>query len=131
MSGKRVSPILGVRDVPAAAAYYCDQLAFTIDPETGLFVADPDEGPVYAIVSMGDAVVHLQVRRREVFAGPREEIETDVFIVVADVDHLYERHRQAGVAIHRPIEDEPYGMRDYCIETPDGHRIAFGSPIGG
>jgi hypothetical protein len=32
---------------------------------------------------------------------------------------------------HLPCEicDEEYGMRDFCIETPDGDRIAFGSPL--
>ncbi|MGD8861442.1 MAG: hypothetical protein PVI30_15645 [Myxococcales bacterium] len=27
----------------------------------------------------------------------------------------------------RPLQDEPYGMRDFTIETPDGHRPAFAS----
>ncbi len=25
--------------------------------------------------------------------------------------------------------DEDYGVRDFCIETPAGQRIAFGSPL--
>jgi len=123
------APILGVRDVAAAAAYYCDRLGFTMQPDTGLFVPDPAEGAVYAIVRMGEVPLHLQIRRREVFAGPRESIETDAYVTVDDVDALYARHRDAGVSIHRPIEDAPYGMRDYCVETPDGHRLAFGTPL--
>jgi catechol 2,3-dioxygenase-like lactoylglutathione lyase family enzyme len=125
----RAAPILGVRDVAATAAYFRDRLGFELDPETGLFAPDPDEGAVYAIVRMGDVAVHLQIRRREVFVGRRESIETDAYVTVDDVDATYARHRDARVEIHRPIDDSPYGMRDYCIATPDGHRIAFGSPL--
>lgn len=122
--------ILGVHDVRASADWFCASLGFTLDPDTGLFDGvDEAEGAVYGIVTFDGAPVHLQIRRRPVFASDRDEVETDAYLYVDDVDAVFARHQAAGVTIHRPIYDEPYGMRDYCIETPDGHRIAFGSPV--
>jgi uncharacterized glyoxalase superfamily protein PhnB len=31
-----------------------------------------------------------------------------------------------GVAIAVPIADRPYGMRDFSVDDPDGHRLDFG-----
>lgn len=42
------------------------------------------------------------------------------------VDERYARHRTSGAAIHRPIEDSDYGLRDHVVESPDGLRIVFG-----
>jgi len=33
-----------------------------------------------------------------------------------------------AVTVIFPPCDEDYGMRDFGIETPDGHRLNFGSP---
>jgi hypothetical protein len=122
-----VNPILGARDVHASTTYWCDELGFSCPG--GVFEGVDLEGGVYAIVSRDDARVHLQIRRREVFAAPRESIESDAYIYVDDAQALYDDYVARGVSIHRPIEDSPYGLRDFVIETPDAHRIVFGSPI--
>jgi uncharacterized glyoxalase superfamily protein PhnB len=129
MKAHEVNPVLGTRDVRAAVAYYCDELGFVCEPD-GIFEgADPDEGAVYAIVVMDDARVHLQIRRHDaLFVEPRESIETDVYVFVDDAYGLYDRYVAKGVTIHRPIEVAPYGMADFVVETPDRHRLAFGSP---
>jgi hypothetical protein len=44
------------------------------------------------------------------------------------VDELYAEYQQRNVKIHRPLQDEAYGVRDFTIETPDGYRLAFGTP---
>jgi hypothetical protein len=81
-------------------------------------------------VLRGDVEFHVQIRRGEI--GPaREDIETDAYVRLADADALFAEYQQSGVTMFREICDEDYGMRDFCIETPDGHRIAFGSPLDG
>lgn len=122
-----IAPVLPCADVRRSAEWFRDALAFTV---TGLFEPPGDDGAVYAIVERDGIGIHLQIRRGPAPA-PRDAIDTDVYVTVDDADALFERCRAAGVTIHRPIEDEPYGMRDFAIETPDGHRIAFGAPISG
>lgn len=119
---------LGCRDVQRSADWFRDVLGFHLDPETGLFGDEPDEGPVYAILDRDGVGVHLQIRRGSV-AVDRDDIEGDAYFYVDDVDSLYAEYTAKGVTIHRDIYDEPYGMRDFCIETPDGHRLSFGSPL--
>jgi hypothetical protein len=125
-----VSPVLGSADVRALAEYFVAQLGFTCDPEHGVFEGvDPDEGAVYAIVVRGDARFHLQIRRNGLWPGEREEIEGDVYVYVDDAYALFDEYTARGVPVHRPISVAPYGMADFVVLTPEGHRLCFGSPV--
>lgn len=119
------APTLGVRSVPSAVEFFCGLLSF----ERPLTLYGPPSEPVYAIVSRGGISVHLQVRRHDVFPVAREEHEGDAYFVVDDADALYEEFIAKGVPMHRGIQDEPYGLRDFTVATPDGHRLTFGSEL--
>lgn len=54
---------------------------------------------------------------------------TLAYFFVPDASALYDEFVGKGVRIHRPIQDEAYGLRDFTIETPDGHRLTFGSEL--
>ena len=122
----RAAPVLGVRSVAEAADYFEKVLGFACPG--GLHGAD-GEPPVYAVMRRDGSEVHLQIRRREVFAGPRGSFEGDAYVFVDDVDALFEELKSRGATILRPPMDEPYGLRDFTIETPDGHRVAFASDL--
>jgi uncharacterized glyoxalase superfamily protein PhnB len=124
----RIAPTLGVRDVNKAADYYTSVLGFECPGGVFEGVA-PGEGGVYAIVRREGIEIHLQIRRRQLFAGERESIEGDAYLFVPDVDALFEEFESNGVRIQRPPEDAPYGLRDFVVEDPEGHRLTFGSPI--
>ena len=125
----RIAPTLGVRDVKKAVEYYVGVLGF--ECPGGIFEGGaPGEGGVYAIVRRADIEIHLQIRRREVFAAKRESIEGDAYLFVPDVDAIFEEFKAKAVVIHRPPEDAPYGLRDFVIEDPEGHRLTFGTPLG-
>ena len=49
--------------------------------------------------------------------------------LVENVDEVYQKFIDRGATILSPIADKPWGMRDFCIVTPDGHRIVFGQLI--
>ena len=40
----------------------------------------------------------------------------------------YARVQAAGATLRKELRDEPWGMREFAVETGDGHRIMFGSP---
>lgn len=118
----RAAPVLGVRSVAAAADYYRDVLGF--ECPGGLYGAE-GEPPVYAVMRREGVELHLQIRRRAVFAGERGGFEGDAYLFVEDVDGLHRELAERGVAVLRRPQDEPYGLRDFTIETPHGHRLTF------
>ena len=89
-----------------------------------------EEGGVYAIVRRADIEIHLQIRRRAVFAGKREGIESDCYVFVSDAEALFEEFAAKGVAVHRAPENTTYGLCEFVLEDPEGHRLAFGTPLG-
>lgn len=124
----RTAAILGVRDVKTAVDYYTSVLGFRCP--NGIFEGmGPGEGGVYAIVTRDDVDIHLQICRRDVFAEKRERIESDVYLFVPDADALFAEFEAKGAIIHRPPEDEAYGLRDFVVEDPEGHRLVFGAPL--
>jgi len=125
----RIGPVLGVRDVKKAVAYYTDILGF--ECQGGIFEgAAPGEGGVYAVVRRQEIEIHLQIRRRDIYAGAREDIESDTYVFVQDADALCQEFQAKGAVILRGVQDEPYGLRDFVVEDPEGHRLVFGAPLG-
>jgi uncharacterized glyoxalase superfamily protein PhnB len=45
---------------------------------------------------------------------------------VQDADALYARATQNGARIGETLESKPWGMREFMVETPDGHRLRIG-----
>ena len=127
MTFERSVTILGCRDVPRSAEWFRDVLGFHLDPEIGLFGDDPDEGPVYAIVDRDGVNLHLQIRRLDLPAG-REEIETDAYFYVTDVDALYAELKSTGV-LHPVSRDgistTDFGTREFATLDRDGNLISF------
>jgi catechol 2,3-dioxygenase-like lactoylglutathione lyase family enzyme len=120
-----VAPTLGVPSVVEAVEFFCGKLGFS----RPLQLYGPSHAPVYAIVSRGGVAVHLQIRRGPDRSGPREDHDGDAYFRVPDVDALRAELATKGVHVHRDIQDEPYGLRDFTIETPQGHRLTFGTPL--
>ena len=123
-------PVLGVRDVTAAAEYWRDVLGFDLDPEHGVIDGTDDEpGGIYAVVSRRGSRVHFEIRRRGSVRGEhdRERIETD-YVFVDDVDSLYDELRERGADVWGPPTVAPYGLREIRVEDGSGHRITFGCP---
>jgi hypothetical protein len=52
-----------------------------------------------------------------------------VSFMVGDADALYEFHRSQGVEVVEPIDDRPYGIRDYGVRDLHGYHLSFGHPL--
>ncbi len=126
MTPWRLAPILGFRDVRKAADYYRDVLGFT---ERSVLEGVGGEPAVYAILDKDGIEIHLQIRRREIFADKRESIESDAYLFVPDADALHSELVRRGASVLRPPQDEPYGLRDFTVEDLEGHRLVFGTPL--
>ncbi len=126
-----VAPEFFVRDVDASVAFYVDKLGFTLvraDPE-----GDGRHG--FAVLARGDAefmFVHessLGPVNRAALPYPRAA-GVDIRLMVDDVDAVYASVRARGVNVVLPIDDRPYGLRDFIISDADGYRIRFAQRIG-
>jgi hypothetical protein len=49
--------------------------------------------------------------------------------VVDGVDGYHARVQASAVDIIKPLRDEPWGMREFGLRTPDGFRIMIGSRL--
>ncbi len=126
---KELTPLsveLFVPDVTEATRYYANTLGFTVLRMT------PGQEPIFAIASLGEAVVMFMHDR--FYAGARADLDyrgagVDVRLMVPDVDAVYERVREAGVEVMNPIGDREYGLRDFIMRDPFGFRLRFASTL--
>ena len=107
--------VLHVKDMPTALAFYRDKLGFTV-------TFTWEEPPRYVCLCLDDAAIHLNSYVPP--AGP-----SHVCIFCEGIDALYAQLTARGVPIVEPIGDRAYGMRDFAITDPDGHRLEFGQGI--
>ncbi len=49
------------------------------------------------------------------------------YLVVPDADQVYARAQAAGAPIIRPIQDTPYGSREFAVKDPEGHSWSVGT----
>lgn len=110
-------PILNVRDVPAAIAYYRDKLGFRLDWAWG----DP---PGFASIDRGSARIFLCQGAQ---GGPGMWLCIDV----EDVDALHREYQASGAIIRQPPTNFPWGMREMNVEDIDGHRLRMGGEATG
>ncbi len=115
-----------VADLDRAVIFYREALGFTCDT-----YGDP---PDFAVASR-DAAVILLALAADVDLGrliPNWKIvpkTVDAYIRVDDADAIYEEVQRRGARIDWTIYDAPHGFREFGVQDPDGHDIAFGQPL--
>ena len=108
--------VLAVKDLKLEADYYLDKLGFERD-----FTA-----PGWEFLSFGDFKVMLGECSDEMTAEETGNHSWFAHALVENVDDIYQEFIDRGAKILSPIADEPWGIRDFTVVTPDGHRIVFG-----
>ena len=111
--------VLAVKDLAVEAAYFKDKLGFDLD-----FTA-----PGWEFLSFGEFKVMLGECADEMTAEATGNHSWFAHALVENVDEVYQEFIDRDATILSPIADKPWGMRDFCIVTPDGHRIVFGQLI--
>ena len=84
------------------------------------------EPPFLALLRAGETGLAVVLAEK-----PGVNSTTAGYLLVQDVDALHERCRERGVPVTTPLTDHPWGLRDFVIEIPGGHRIALGQQISG
>jgi uncharacterized glyoxalase superfamily protein PhnB len=112
--------VLAVKDLAVEAAYYLDKLGFTRD-----FTA-----PGWEFLSFGDFKLMLGECADEMTAEESGNHSWYAHTMVENVDEIYDEFVSSGARILSEIANKPWGIREFCVVTPDGHRIVFGQPTG-
>jgi len=113
-------PILLVRDVTKAAAFYVDQLGFQIDFLHG-------NPPFYGSVSRDRACLHLRFVHDSSFAAlaAREQSLLLATIEVQHVKALFDEYEQRGVEFPQRLVRQAWGGIDFHVRDVDGNVISF------
>jgi predicted enzyme related to lactoylglutathione lyase len=116
-----VSPVLLVADVDRAVEYYRDRLGVRCDVH--------GEPPDFVVAERDAAVILLALCREPERIVPNWKIVDmtwNAFIRVDDVESIYAEVQERGAAIDYTLYDAPSGFREFGVQDPDGHDIAFG-----
>jgi catechol 2,3-dioxygenase-like lactoylglutathione lyase family enzyme/GNAT superfamily N-acetyltransferase len=111
--------VLAVVDIPASVAFYVNVLGFKQQWLWG-------NPPTFGCVSLGKAEIFLCQQPQ---LAHQVEGHMHCFFDEENVDALHEQHRAAGAPIVSPIENKPWGVREYTVRDPSGYHLRFGGPI--
>jgi catechol 2,3-dioxygenase-like lactoylglutathione lyase family enzyme len=119
-----ISPVLLVADLQRSVDYFSDRLGF----ECHVFGDPPD----FATASRDAAVILIALSDQPARLVPHWQIVDkmwDAYIRVDDADAIYAEVQERGAGIDYTIYDAPHGFREFGVQDPDGHDIAFGQRL--
>jgi catechol 2,3-dioxygenase-like lactoylglutathione lyase family enzyme len=111
-------PIVPARAVEESTAWYRDRLGFEV------FHTEPE----YGIVGRDETWIH--------FWGPSEiapeDSNTMIRVGVRGIDSLYDDCQAQGI-VHpnAPLQEQPWGFREFSVRDHDGNLVTFFEPPEG
>ena len=105
--------VLAVHDLEASARFFCEALGFQVHMEPPGWVMVKRDNVMVMLGHCADASPAAELGDHNWFA----------YLRVDDVDAYH-----AEVVRHYPAEPpvtKPWGMRDFVVHTPEGHRIVI------
>jgi len=115
----KVRCVLAVLDLDAAVEYYTSVLGMSVD-----FTA-----PGWAFLSRGAFRLMLG---HCADAAPAHELGDHsyfVYVTVEAIDEFFGEVVANGATLTQRLADKPWGMREFGVRTPEGHRIMFGQEL--
>lgn len=112
--------VLAVQNLGKSVDYYKQQLGFKSVWEV--------DG--WHCVELGEFRLMLGECPDDVSAFETNNHSYFAYVDVDGLDALYNDWVKKPVKIIKPPKNEPWGQREFGIQTVDGHRILFGEEIG-
>ena len=113
------NPVLAVHDLERSAAWYRDVLGCELrDGEPGNWTFCRSGQVDFMLGRCPDVVPASELGDHSYVA----------YLRVDDVDAFHHHALEAGAEILKPPTDEPWGMRELGLRSPDGHRFMLGQP---
>lgn len=117
----RPRSVLAVRDLASSTVYYREVLGFD---------EDSISAPGWSFLSRGDVHLMLGECPDEVAASETGNHSWFLHVMVEGVDELHHEVLRRGGQVVVALGNRSHGHREFVVETPDGHRILFGEPMG-
>jgi uncharacterized glyoxalase superfamily protein PhnB len=114
---KLAIPVLHVSSSVEAEEFYCRSLGFSRHFAYRFDEAKPD--PCYMGFTRDDAWLHVSSFSGDGISGGV------VYLLVDDVDNLYEEFQVKGVGVDLKPTDQTWGNREMYVKDPDGNSIRF------
>jgi uncharacterized glyoxalase superfamily protein PhnB len=112
--------VLAVRDLEVSTRYYVDVLGFR---------RDPIDAPGWSFLTRDTVRLMLGECPDAQPAGELGDHSYFAYWNVVDVDGLYQEFASKGALVTSAPTDKPWGLREFGLRTPDGHRITCGETI--
>lgn len=116
----RSNPVLAVHDLDRSSAWYRDVLACELD--------DVDPGN-WRFCRAGNVMFMLGRCPQVPPASELGDHSYVAYLDVDDVDAFYRRAIAAGAEVLKAPHDQPWGMRELALRSPDGHRFMLGQRV--
>ncbi len=114
MNIRRAIPILGADDLEQCRRFYSDFLGFEVAmDEQGFTMFRSPSNPTAQVIAAS---------RTGATMDPRV-LAVKMSVEVEDVDAAYADAQRRELRVVYPITDEPWGVRRFFVEDPDGHVI--------
>jgi len=113
--------VLAVRDLARSTRFYMEVLGFQRD------FGDGSGG--WSFLSRDGFRLMLGECRDATPAGELGDHSWFVYLTVDGVDRLHAEVARGGAEILSVPATKPWGLREFVLRTPDGHRIVFGEPV--
>jgi uncharacterized glyoxalase superfamily protein PhnB len=110
--------VLAVHDLRANAEFFA-KLGFHVvnEPPGWIFVQRDN-----CMIMLGDCRTSLPVSE----LGDHNYF---AYLLVDNAQEFYDEVRKNGIPIHHAIADKPWGMREFGVKSPEGHRIMIGEVL--
>jgi uncharacterized glyoxalase superfamily protein PhnB len=129
-SRSTVIPALRYRNAPAAIDWLCQVFGF----ERKAVFEGPNGTIGHAELTLNGGMIMLgSVKDDELAASFKSPDDLDgaetrgCYLVVADADAAHARAVATGARIIRPLQDTPYGSREFAVKDPEGHSWGAGT----
>ncbi len=114
------NPVLAVRDLTTSTAWYARVFGCTVsEPDPGNWAFCKTGAVTFMLGRCPDALPAFQLGDHSYVA----------YLTVTDVDAFHHRAVTEAAEILKAPIDEPWGMREMAVRTPDGHRFMLGQPL--
>ena len=124
-----IAPFFIVRSVPAALAFYRDQLGFEITYQ------GPSEDDIFfGIVERVAAMIMMKAIGVDPIPNYTRDVKQgfapwDAYLYVPDPDALAEEFAARNVAFLKPLHNNHDDLRGFEIQDVDGYVLYFGRPL--
>ena len=116
---EQMRSVLAVQDLQSSVAFFRDKLGFEIEFEfEGWCFISRDQFRLM--------LGHCPDERRARETGDHSYF---AYVRVSAIDDLNNEFRNRGLSDLEHPENKPWGLREFMVVTPEGHRIMFGQPL--